>query len=470
MAIETPPTKVTPPPAPDRNTQQGNTYSNAARTWSFALPSVGDYYEAVSDNVHNNALEAEGFATTASAQAVIAANQATIATTQATNSAASATLAEQWATSEVEVSGGFKGARGYAIDASNSAASASAEFTANSSTSILIELGSKAFSIETGKAFIEGQTLRIVSDANINNYLIGAITNATDGSLTVDVSETGGSGTYSDWKISVYAVSKADFDTKADSENPVFTGEASFDGSVGLAGQALLSQGAGLPAVWGGVDAIKHYEEFTTSGTLTVDPLWSVVYVELLGGGAGGGNNTGSGGVGSGGSGGEFIGGFIDSSELSASESVVIGAGGLGGASGGNNNGSNGGDTTFAGLVARGGFGGSNANQYASLISLALGSDISTNKVNGGTYHYGYGAGATTGVGGQSSHGGGGGGGSSSSSAGGVSQFAGNGGQGNNVALTKAGNGEYPSGGGGGSQNDGGGGDGADGRFRIWAW
>lgn len=101
MAINPVPTQVVLPAAPDRNTQQGNTFSNAARTWSFALPDWGDWLNSVGSNVYNNAQEAEGFATTASAQAVAAANSA--------NSASgSATLSQQWANEaeDMIVSGG----------------------------------------------------------------------------------------------------------------------------------------------------------------------------------------------------------------------------------------------------------------------------------------------------------------------------------------------------------------------------
>lgn len=71
-----------------------------------------------------SASNAASSAGAASTSATNAANSATNAGTSATNASNSATLAQQWATSTTVVSGGFKGAYGYAQDASASAAAA----------------------------------------------------------------------------------------------------------------------------------------------------------------------------------------------------------------------------------------------------------------------------------------------------------------------------------------------------------
>lgn len=93
--------------------------------------------------------------------------------------------------------------------ASNAAASAASALTApgtsaTSTTSLLIEAGSKIFTIQTGKAFTLGQTLIAASNANpAVDYMWGAITahNSGTGSLTISVAVAGGSGTHTDWTI-----------------------------------------------------------------------------------------------------------------------------------------------------------------------------------------------------------------------------------------------------------------------------
>ncbi len=74
-----------------------------------------------------------------------------------------------------------------------------------SSSSVTIGTGSKAFSVNVNNAstaFAIGQTVRVFSTANPSNFMAGTIT-GYDGTnlLTVSVSYVGGSGTYSDWKV-----------------------------------------------------------------------------------------------------------------------------------------------------------------------------------------------------------------------------------------------------------------------------
>lgn len=446
---------------PNDTTQVGPEFVTAAENFIDSQFAWSDSLVLIGANVYNNALEAQGFATTAAADAVTAANQAAISTTKAD-------LSEQWATSLTEVSGGLKGARGYAEDAQAAAASTSADFTATSSTSLLIEVANKTFAIETGKAFVEGQPLRIVSDADINNYMIGQITNAVDGSITVNVTNIGGSGTFSDWVISIYQITGTELDLKADADSPEFTGEVTFDGDTGAAGEVLQSQGVGLSPIWAAIPQAADYQEFTSSGTWTKPSGVNFVYIEMWAGGGGGGNTTGTGGAG-GGSGGEYLSLLISESDLLSSESVVVGAGGAGGGSGGDNYGSNGGNSSFAGVVtAVGGNGGASVSTLIASIPRTT-SDYIDSALTSTQSSPQSGIGGTQGAGGSCIYGGGGGGGSNNYT-GGVSEFAGSGGDGNGDISVPANSGWYPSGGGGGSRRDGGGGDGADGLVRVWAW
>lgn len=98
--------------------------------------------------------------------------------------------------------------------ASETAAAASASSAVNapgtsasSASSVTIGTGSKAFTIQTGKAFSVGQFV-IVADASAPaNYMVGQITahNSGIGALNVNVTSISGSGTLSDWVISLSA-------------------------------------------------------------------------------------------------------------------------------------------------------------------------------------------------------------------------------------------------------------------------
>lgn len=138
--------------------------------------------------------------------------------------------------------------------------------------------------------------------------------------------------------------------------------------SLGTANQVLQVNSGATQIEWadagGGVDV----QEFTSSGTWTKPAGVTMVRVELWGAGGGGegGQNSPSplafGGQGGGGGGHMFR--TFSAPELSATEPVVIGAGGSAGSAGPdspvtNRDGSAGGDTNFGGYVyAYGGYGG----------------------------------------------------------------------------------------------------------------
>ena len=80
--------------------------------------------------------------------------------------------------------------------------------SATSSTSLLISIGTKSFTLaETGKAYSVGQTVNIsdVSGTNVMSGIIVSFVSAT-GAITVGVSSIAGSGTFASWIISVGAM------------------------------------------------------------------------------------------------------------------------------------------------------------------------------------------------------------------------------------------------------------------------
>lgn len=102
-----------------------------------------------------------------------------------------------------------------AAAASQTAAAASAASAVNapgtnatSTTSLAIGTGSKTFTIQTGKAYVVGQTLVAASAADPAFYMTGQVTahNSGTGSLTILVSQIGTAGTRADWVISMGAL------------------------------------------------------------------------------------------------------------------------------------------------------------------------------------------------------------------------------------------------------------------------
>jgi hypothetical protein len=112
-----------------------------------------------------------------------------------------------------------------------------ANLTGTSTTSRTIGTGSKAFTTQSGKSFVPGTWVEIASDADPSNYMHGQVTAYSDTSLTVNVTNIGGSGTLADWTIQVSGTQ----------------GAAGNDGDDGADGNSILN-GTGAPSGGTGVD------------------------------------------------------------------------------------------------------------------------------------------------------------------------------------------------------------------------
>ncbi len=94
-----------------------------------------------------------------------------------------------------------------AAAAAISAASAVAASTTNatSSTSTTIGTGSKTFTTQSSKNFVNGMWVTISSSAGPTNYMYGYVTSYSGTTLIVTVVQIGGSGTLTDWIIALSA-------------------------------------------------------------------------------------------------------------------------------------------------------------------------------------------------------------------------------------------------------------------------
>lgn len=142
--------------------------------------------------IEGQTAEVTGQADIATTQAGIATTQAGIATTQAGVATTQAGIATTQA--------------GLAATSAASAANAPGT-SATSTTSLTIGSGAKSLTIQTGKLFAVGQTVVIARTSNPATQMTGVITAHDNGtgalSVTIPTNGFAGSGTFTDWTISL---------------------------------------------------------------------------------------------------------------------------------------------------------------------------------------------------------------------------------------------------------------------------
>lgn len=301
-----------------------------------------------------------------------------------------------------------------AVDASTYAAALSG----TSSTSTTIGTGSKSFTASTAKQWQVGQYVYVARSAAPTTYMAGQVTayNSGTGALTVDVSATNGSGTYTDWVITIGGAKGTTGSINSLTESSKSTTYTLASGDLGtvmrltstwtLAFTAAATLGSGwwcylsnegtgditldpnaseqidgltsfvmypgeVRKVWCDGSAFRSIvlrsfrKRFTASGTFTKPPGYSA-FGGFAWGAGGGGGKSGSTNTTGGGGGGACLPFYLLSSAVGTTETVTIGTGGPGTSSAGN--GTAGGNTTLGSLVTSygGGAGAGNgaANRY----------------------------------------------------------------------------------------------------------
>ena len=143
-----------------------------------------------------------------------------------------------------------------AVSAANSAAAAAVAVgtTSTSTTSNSVSIASKTFTTQAGKAYVIGMYVVVASTGTPANTMFGNITayNSGTGSLTVNVIQITGSGTNTDWSISLSAPARQ------------------YPNPTGNAGKFLTTPD-GVTETWVAIPSgITSAEAITTSTTLTV--------------------------------------------------------------------------------------------------------------------------------------------------------------------------------------------------------
>lgn len=196
----TPPPGYTPPPTDLPQRGDRATFSNRVDAWvTWFSTVILTQLAAMIANAYANALDA--FASAASALGAKTAAETARDAAQGYRDAAAA--------SATAASGSATAASGSAAAAAASAASAAAlagAFVGTSTSSITIGAGNKTFTTQAGEQYTPGIFMTAVSNANGANWMGGQVVSYSGTSLVLNVTVTGGSGTFNDWNLSLAGI------------------------------------------------------------------------------------------------------------------------------------------------------------------------------------------------------------------------------------------------------------------------
>lgn len=168
-----------------------------------------------------------------------------------------------------------------------------AMFKATSTTSLAIGTGSKVFTTQSGKDIGVGSFVMVTSDANPSiNYMFGQVTAYSGTTLTVNVTVTGGSGTYADWTIRVAGArgvpssatvvsSAATFTATSVHQGGILlvdTGAAPAQGTITISLPLVSSCVPGLPIRVKKAYATNHSGKVVVQATDLIDGMASVSF------------------------------------------------------------------------------------------------------------------------------------------------------------------------------------------------
>ena len=130
-----------------------------------------------------------------------------------------------------------------------SAALTNAATDSTSTTSNAIELGSKTFTVQTGKSYYAGMNVQAASNLSPTNWMIGTVTsyNSGTGILVINVTTKNGTGAFASWNL---------FLTLTLGDSPIGFSQLSTD---------IITGAPELSVVDGQTDFLLIYDESGTS-------------------------------------------------------------------------------------------------------------------------------------------------------------------------------------------------------------
>lgn len=208
------PTQITALPTPPSTNDPAN-FNTRADAFIGQLPTFVTQANALSTEVNGLAVQvttdktaSATSAATATAKATLAADQVPLAAAQVTLAAAQVTLA----TNQVTLAGAQAG---IATAKANEAAATLAQvqnvasgvsFSTKSTTANTLGTGSKTWTVDAGESFVEGMPIYAVAQGDPTRFMVGVCTTYAGTTLTVAVTQAVGSGSISNWNISIGGV------------------------------------------------------------------------------------------------------------------------------------------------------------------------------------------------------------------------------------------------------------------------
>lgn len=163
--------------------------------------------------------------------------------------------------------------------------------TGTSTSSLPIGTGSKGLTTQTGKAWSVGSWVYVASASSITNLMQGQVTayNSGTGNLVVNVTQSTGSGTYTDWVIALASptTNSANLSGGTAGSIPYQSGvNATAFLTAGSAGKILVSNGASAPS-WEDNSRLLNVQYITASGTYTSTVGTRRRFIRIIGSGGG---------------------------------------------------------------------------------------------------------------------------------------------------------------------------------------
>lgn len=229
----------------------GNIDTNSNRILNLPYPTSNDEparwgdtnIAAISTSVTAAAASATAAATSQTAAATSATNASSSASSASTSATSASTSASSASTSATAASTSATNAATSATQAAASEAALAAGITTTSTTSLTIGTGSTTFTVPSGELWSTGMYVMAVDTGTPTNYMHGQVTSYSGTSLVVNVTDTGGSGTYATWTITLsgtQGTAGGGLGSGASGEVPVYTSGSAASGSANL----TLSSGA----------------------------------------------------------------------------------------------------------------------------------------------------------------------------------------------------------------------------------
>lgn len=201
------PTQITALPTPPSTNDPAN-FNTRADAFLGQMPTFVTQANALATEVYGLAVQVTADKGSAAASAATATSKATQAADQVGLAAAQVTLAAgqvSLATTQAGIATTKAGeAAATLVQIQNVASGVS--FSTKSLTANTLGTGTKTWTVDAGESFVEGMPIYAVAQGDPTKFMVGVCTAYAGTTLTVAVTQAAGSGSVSNWNISIGGV------------------------------------------------------------------------------------------------------------------------------------------------------------------------------------------------------------------------------------------------------------------------